>query len=122
MGNERFDIQSLARGAVMEQFEIELQKVIENIMNPNTPFKSTRKIKLELSFKPNDEDRDIVTVQATSKSTLAAYSPINMQMAVGKADGEYVAEEIAKGQIKGQTSIDEIEQNSKVVSMNKEAK
>jgi len=106
----------------MEQFEIKLQEVIQNIMNPNTPFNASRKIVLELTFKPNDEDREMVTVQAKSKSTLAPYKSINIQMAVGKADGEFVAEEIGKGQIKGQTCIDDVEENNKVVQMNKEAK
>ena len=119
--SKKFDIKELARGAVMEQFDIEFEKVIANIMNPNTPWKATRKITLEITLKANDEDRDMVSVAANAKIRMAPYSPINAQIAIGKVNGEYVAEEIVKGQIKGQTNIDDIT-NDKVVSMTKEAK
>lgn len=116
MASKKFDIKELARGAVMEQFDIEFEKVIANIMNPNTPYKATRKITLEITLKPNDEDRDMVSIAANAKIKLAAYQPINAQIAIGRIGGEYVAEEIVKGQIKGQTNLDELN-NDKVVNM-----
>jgi len=117
------DIRNLARGAAMEQFEAELDKVLANVLDPNTDYKKERKVTLSIGIKPNDEERESVTVTCTAKSTLVSFTPIKTQAYVGIDNGEYVMEEYTKGVIKGQISVDEASaESSKVVAMNKEAK
>ena len=45
---------TLANGALEELFENELDKIIENINDPNTSIKKARKIAIELKFSPID--------------------------------------------------------------------
>lgn len=113
------DIMKLARGAAMEQFDAELEKVLANAMDPNTDLKKERKITLTIGIKPNDENRESVTVTCHAKSTLATFNPVKTQAFIGVSDDGYVMEEYVKGVIKGQISVDELE--SKIVQMNKEA-
>ena len=49
---------NLGDGAAIEQFDEELQKVLDNIVDPNTEAKQVRKIILTVSIKP-DDDRSI---------------------------------------------------------------
>lgn len=46
------NIGNICGGAVNEIFERELQEVLKNISDPNTPAKAKRKIVLEFSFEP----------------------------------------------------------------------
>ncbi|PKL00043.1 MAG: hypothetical protein CVV56_07975 [Tenericutes bacterium HGW-Tenericutes-1] len=112
------DIKALARGALEEKFDIEVDKVINNIMDPNTSFKQKRKVTITLEFTPKDEQRDFVDVLVNATSIVAPYGPIKTAIIIGKENGEYAAEEINRGQIPGQTSL---EDNDKVIQMNKEA-
>ena len=70
-------------GAMQEIFERELEKVLENIQDVNTGPKATRKITLEVEFKPN-ESRDIAecTIRAHSK-----LSPVRELMSTVYLDG-----------------------------------
>lgn len=67
-------LEGLGRGALQEQFEAELQRLLENIMDPNTPATTKREIKIVVTVKP-DKNRTscAVTYQTTSK--LAAQDP-----------------------------------------------
>ncbi|WDL98153.1 replication terminator protein [Alicyclobacillus sp. ALC3] len=64
------NLAELAGGAVSERFEIELQKVLDNIMDPNTDPTKARAITLQLKFK-TDEYRDVAGVDISVKSVLA---------------------------------------------------
>lgn len=60
----------LADGAVAERFNLEMQRVLDNIMDPNTDPKKVRTLTLKISFKA-DENRDIVTANIDTKANLA---------------------------------------------------
>ena len=64
------NLSELAGGAVQERFEIELQKIFDNILDPNTSTKTKRKLQLTLTFS-TDEGREIALVTVDAKSTLA---------------------------------------------------
>lgn len=64
------NLAELAGGAVAERFDLEMQKVLDNIMDPNTDSKKARKISLTLTFK-TDENRDVAIVGIDAKTSLA---------------------------------------------------
>ena len=69
--NQRDSIMSMARGAFEERVDYEMDKVIQNILDPNTKATAKRKITLTIELTPDDERRTI-GVSVTAKSTLAA--------------------------------------------------
>ena len=73
--NQRDSIMSMARGAFEERVDYEMDKVIQNILDPNTKATAKRKITLTIELTPDDERRTI-GVQVTAKSTLAATNPV----------------------------------------------
>lgn len=50
-------IETLYGGGAVERLQEEIQRVIANICDPNTPAKKVRKIKLELVVKPNGQEK-----------------------------------------------------------------
>lgn len=120
MSKNKVNLTEMARGAILEQFEIEMEKVLKNIIDPNTDPKKARKIQLTVQFKPT-EDRDIAYIQAQAKSTLVPSKPIGTQIVIDQdVDGSILANEFGKGTIPGQVDIDEYEEetnNKKVVNM-----
>lgn len=73
--NQRDSIMSMARGAFEESVDYEMDKVIQNILDPNTKATAKRKITITIELTPDDERRTI-GVSVTAKSTLAATNPV----------------------------------------------
>lgn len=67
---------TMAGGAIMERVDYEVMKVYENIHDPNTDYKSKRKIQVTLVLQPDDESREMVKMQTEVKTTLAPTVPI----------------------------------------------
>ena len=90
-----------------------MQKVLENLQDPNTQWKPKRSITMKISFIQN-EDRDDTAVEVSVETKLAPVSPVVTRMAIGKdlATGETYAQEYGK-QIKGQMTL-ELGQNGTV--------
>lgn len=63
--NQRDSIMSMARGAFEERVDYEMDKVIQNILDPNTKATAKRKITLTIELTPDDERR---TMQKTNRS------------------------------------------------------
>lgn len=83
----------LAKGAIMEQIETETGKIMQNIIDPNTEAKVARKLTVTVTFKP-DENREMASVSAQAKSTLAPVKPISTSIFVDTdKDGNPVAAE-----------------------------
>jgi len=61
---------NLMGGQAVEWFDSELQKVVENIVDPNTPPTAKREITLKLTIKP-DKNRDMACPELTVTSKLA---------------------------------------------------
>lgn len=104
-----FEITSLsemANGAVNERFNYELQKVVENICDPNTDPKKKRKITLTMVIEP-DAKREQAHISIETKTTLApAQSDLTTLIIGVDKNGQQTARELKSG-IKGQTFIDE---------------
>lgn len=52
---------TIAAGALEERFQQELEKVIKNMIDPNTDFKAAREITVKIKFRGN-EQRNIAGV------------------------------------------------------------
>ncbi len=100
------NITNIANGALVEQVDSEIKRVLANIMDPNTDFKKKRKITITLEFAPH-EDRDISDVSFSTKSTIIPTKPISTRIVFEKdGNGEIAVEELSKGALKGQSQID----------------
>ncbi len=84
-------LQNLGRGAVIENFDSELARVLENILDPNTT-EAAREIRMTVKFKPN-ENRDLLEVTIDCSSKLAFQGPIKTQVFIGRTTEGIVASE-----------------------------
>ena len=107
---EKFiNLESLSGGAVTEKVNIELKKVLENLLDVNTDAGKKRKIVLTLTFSGSPE-RDETSMDYEIKTTLVPTFGGKTRLLMGKdAEGNVKAAEIAKGVIPGQieTTVDE---------------
>lgn len=105
-----FDINldDLAGGELGEQFQAAANKVIENLLDPNTPYKNKRGITIKLTFEQNEQRND-VTVGVQVETKLSPRSPIKTQMAIGKdlRTKELFVEEYGKS-IRGQMRMEDL--------------
>lgn len=106
---QRTNLETFAGGALQEKFDDAMQKVLQNMLYPNTPYKNKRKITVDISFEQN-EDRQDVSVNVSVVPKLAAVRPAETRMTIGKdlATGKCYAEEYGSG-IKGQMSFDDLQ-------------
>jgi|LSQX01.1.fsa_nt_gb hypothetical protein len=102
---EKLSLSEMAQGAFMEQFNIELNKVLANIVDPNTDPKKPRKITLTAILKANEE-REVATFEVQSKAALVPVKPVGTMIIIDRdAQGKVVAAELKSG-VKGQTYFD----------------
>jgi hypothetical protein len=67
MAPQPLSLANLAGGAAIERFDLELNRVLENIADPNTSLKQ-RKISLDVIFKPDDRREGCeITVSCSAK-------------------------------------------------------
>lgn len=100
------NLSEMSNGAVNERFNYELQKVVENICDPNTDPKKKRKITLTMVIEP-DAKREQAHISIETKTTLAPAQPDLTTLIIGvDKNGQQTARELKSG-IKGQTFIDE---------------
>ena len=107
---EKVSLEQIMGGGLQEQFSKAFDRVIENLSDPNTPFKEARKITIELKFTQN-EARDDVSCAVSVKEKLAAQAPMQTAFMVGKdlKSGKMYAEEYGRhNHLKGQMSVDEM--------------
>jgi len=78
----KISIATLSNGAAIERANLELDRILENIMDDNTSLNFTRELNLKIKIKPSD-DRTAggVIIQATSK--LAPVSEHQTQVYIG---------------------------------------
>lgn len=109
---KKVELKELVGGALQEQFSKSFEKIVENLQNPNTPYKNSREITIKLKFTQNEQRDDVkCAVQVSEK--LAPQAPMETAFAIGKdlKTGELYAEEYGK-QIRGQMSIDDFQNDS----------
>ena len=100
---------------MQEKFDDAMEKVLQNMTDPNTPWKNKRKITVEVTFEQN-EDRDDSSVNVSVIPKLAAVKPVETRMAIGRdlATGKCYAEEYGNT-VRGQMSFDDLQRPEDVV-------
>jgi len=96
--DDKLSLQNLGNGAATELFEKELDRVLKDIMDPNTEATAAREINLKVVFKP-DEERDLGATGIKVTSKLAGSKVFVTKVAFGRAsDGKMEAREVFSGQ------------------------
>ena len=111
----KVEMKDLVGGALQEKFNKAFEKVIENLLDTNTPYKNKRGITIKLDFTQNEARDDVqVTVDVVEK--LAPQSGMKTSFSIGKdiQSGQVFAEEYGK-QIKGQMSFNDLQPQQKVI-------
>jgi hypothetical protein len=103
---KQLELQKLAGGALQELFDNDLQKVLQNITDVNTSFKAARKLTLEIVFKPADEDREIVMVEAKTKTSLASVNGVATKIMIDRSGDRVSATEFGNA-LKNQMTVDD---------------
>lgn len=118
-----FNISNIANGALVEQVDAEIEKVLSNIADVNTDPMKKRKITIALIFE-GDSEREIADVSFETKSTLVPSRKQTTRIAFERHNNNMVAEELGRKQMKGQSKFDaetgeilEPVTSSKVVNM-----
>jgi hypothetical protein len=97
-------LDSLAGGALQEQIQDALKVVLENIKDPNTNYKTKRKLTINLTF-ASDDKRELAEVAMEVKPTLAAALPSTTRIIIDRdKEGHVVCAEYRKG-IPGQLTM-----------------
>lgn len=102
---ELLSLQDIAGGALQQKVNVAMNKVLDNMQDPNTPWKNKRQINIKIAFVQNEE-RDDTAVEVSVETKLASVSPVVTRMSIGKdlKTGENYASEYGK-QVKGQMSF-----------------
>lgn len=103
MNTENVTLKTIGQGAAIEMFQAELEKVIQNIMDPNTVPDKARTITLKVKIKPGKGDRSFCTAEVSCTSTMAGSVGVESQIVVGEENGKAVAGEIVQGELFGET-------------------
>lgn len=83
-------LNNLAGGALPELFAQELQRVLTNILDPNTEAEAKRSIRIDITFEPNPE-RTSCSHYVEVSSKVAPFNGAAGFMFVGRRRGEAVA-------------------------------
>jgi hypothetical protein len=89
-----FNLEEFAGGALAEQVNIEIGKVLKNISDPNTDSKKSRKVTVAITFKSNMA-RDAAAVTIDTKTTLAPIIPMETNIMIDRdlKSGQVLASE-----------------------------
>ena len=102
-------LDELLDGGVTERFNMEMERVMNNVFDPNTDPKANRQIQIIINIKPN-ERRDAGEFKVDVKSKIAAMMPITQTVFLRQDDyGNVVATEMTK-EVPGQLDMEGNEQ------------
>lgn len=105
---KHFNLEEFAGGKLSVQLNKALEKVTENIQDPNTDAQKVRKINVSISLRPNDE-RNFVSTTVETKLSLAPELGATTALSMGRdlRTGKVEAIEIFN-QIPGQMSVNDV--------------
>lgn len=105
---KHFNLEEFAGGKLSVQLNKALEKVTENIQDPNTDAQKIRKINVSISFRPNDE-RNFAATTVETKLSLAPELGATTALSMGRdlRTGEVEAVEIFN-QIPGQMNVRDV--------------
>lgn len=98
-------LNEFANGALAARFNEELQKVLENIADPNTEPHKNRKITVEVTL-AGDENREIIDVLVVAKSKLLHAKHASTKLIMGVDENLNIVGQELKSGLKGQMFID----------------
>lgn len=98
----------MQEGKLSVQLNKALEKITENVQDPNTDAQKVRKINVSISFRPNDE-RNFVATTVETKLSLAPELGATTALSMGRdlRTGEVEAVEIFN-QIPGQMNVEDV--------------
>ena len=103
--DQRSSLLQMAKGAIQERVDYEVTRVVDNLLDMNTEAKAKRKVTLTITMVA-DDDRRVVKVEASAKSTLAPVTPIGTSLVItADGNGEMMLAEIIP-QVPGQISME----------------
>lgn len=107
------DISQLAGGAIQDKVNMEMAKIARNLRDPNTKPGTKRELNIKITF-ATDDDRDLITSEATVVGKLAPLKGVNTKMVLGQSStGEPVLKELLTSpKVSGKHEIIEHEGNS----------
>ena len=109
--DQRSSLLQMAKGAIQERVDYEVTRVVDNLLDMNTEAKAKRKVTLTITMTA-DNDRRVVKVEASAKSTLAPVTPIGTSLVItADGNGEMMLAEIIP-QVPGQISMSGTEQEA----------
>lgn len=105
---KHINLEQFAGGKLSVQLNKALEKITENVQDPNTDAQKVRKINVSISFRPNDE-RNFVATTVETKLSLAPELRATTALSMGRdlRTGEVEAVEIFN-QIPGQMNVDDV--------------
>ena len=103
------NLESFADGALAEKVNMALKEVLANITDPNTEYKTKRKLTA-------GEDRELTEVDIVAKTKLAPAKPLNTRIIIGTdGKGGVLASEFKK-QIPGQSAMRVDESTGEIIT------
>lgn len=105
---KHINLEQFAGGKLTVQINKALEKITENVQDPNTDAQKVRKINVSISFRPNDE-RNFVATTVETKLSLAPELGATTALSMGRdlRTGEVEAIEIFN-QIPGQMNVNDV--------------
>ena len=105
---KHINLEQFAGGKLSVQLNKALEKITENVQDPNTDAQKVRKINVSISFRPNDERNFVATTVETNLS-LAPELGATTALSMGRdlRTGEVEAVEIFN-QIPGQMNVEDV--------------
>lgn len=109
------NLESFADGALAEKVNMALKEVLANITDPNTEYKTKRKLTIDMTFTAG-EDRELTEVDIVAKTKLAPAKPLNTRIIIGTdCKGGVLASEFKK-QIPGQSTMRVDESTGEIIT------
>lgn len=105
---KHINLEQFAGGKLSVQLNKALEKITENVQDPNTDAQKVRKINVSISFRPNDE-RNFAATTVETKLSLAPELGATTALSMGRdlRTGEVEAVEIFN-QIPGQMNVRDV--------------
>jgi len=103
---EKLSASSIADGAVVEALDYEIQRALDNIIDPNTPAKGARTVTLTIKLMP-EESRDEAKITFVAKSTLQPAAAVETRLFIRDQKGVAVASEYVKPEPQKQAKLPE---------------
>lgn len=95
---EQLSLTNLREGSAVELFDAELEKVAEDMMDPNKERSKARTITLTVTFKPHPEDR-FASIGISCRSNLAPVQTVAGTVAFGREGKTPVLRELVQQEL-----------------------